>query len=152
MSNLLGSVSPGSIMNSNNSHQFKNKIVNLKGQIPSMSVAHLNSFLTELNSKKDVMQDSYDEGREGLAGNEDEGDEGYIDFVGNSMNGMVYWNEGNLKTYKIYLDDVKDLISLVQNRINSGQGIRFKRKSSKRKRKSMRYMKNKRKSRKYKRY
>jgi hypothetical protein len=139
-------------MNSNNSHQFKNKIVNLKGQIQSMSVAHLNSFLTELNSKKDVMQDSYENGLEGLAGHEDEGDEGYIDFVGNSMNGMVHWNEGNLKTYKIYLDDVKDLITLVQIRINSGQGIRFKRKSSKRKRKSMRYMKNKRKSRKYKRY
>ncbi len=150
MSNLLGSVSPGSIMNRDNSTQFKNIIANLKVQIPSMSVVQLTSFLAELNLKKNIMQNNYEEGVAGLAGNEDEGDEGYVDFVGDSMNGMVHWNEGNLKTYKIYLNDVKGLITLVQNRINSGQGI--KRKSSKRKRKSMRYMKNKRNSRKYKRY
>jgi hypothetical protein len=150
MSNLLGSVSPGSIMNRNNSIQFKDRIENLKVQIQSMNVAQLNSFLTELNSKKNNMNDEHEQGLRGFAGIEDGGEEGYIDFVGDNMNGMVTWDEGNLKTYKMYLDDVKKLIALVQNRLNSGQGI--KRKSSKRKRKSMRYMKNKRNSRKYKRY
>jgi hypothetical protein len=129
MSNL--DISPN-IFTHNGSLYFKNMIVDTKLQIPNYSTEQLNVILNDLINRRTQMTHAIESG--GM-------------YYGGSFKTFTIHE---IASYKTYLDDVKDIITLVENRLNSGQGI--KRKSSKRKRKSMRYIKNKRKSRKYKRY
>ena len=116
---------------------FKNKIVEQERLIPSQNINQLNVNLSDLIFKKENMEVSIADGGMDSGGQH------------------IIFNDNQLDTYKTYLSDVKNLINLLQTRLNAlntGQGIRHKNKSRKNKRKSMRYMKNKRKSGKYKRY